>query len=53
MIRRLVNGGVHALRPPQLHIFFSEADRILTSSPAVFVASSAQETEKGYFSIGT
>ena len=26
--------------------FLSEADRILSSSPAVFVASSAQETEK-------
>ena len=46
MIRRLVNGFVHDLRPPQLHMFLSEADRILYSSPAVFVASSAQETEK-------
>ena len=46
MIRRLVNGFVHDLRPPQLHMFLSEADRILSSSPAVFVASSAQETEK-------
>ena len=45
MIRRLVNGFVHDLRPPQLHIFLSEADRILSSSPAVIVASSAQETE--------
>ena len=46
MIRRLVNGHVHDLRPPQLHMFLSKADRILSSSPAVFVASSAQETEK-------
>ena len=46
MIRKLVNGFVHDLRPPQLHMFLSEADRILTSSPAVFVASSAPETEK-------
>ena len=46
MIRRLVNGFVHDLRPSQLHMFLSEADRILSSSPAVFVASSAQETEK-------
>ena len=45
MIRRLVNGFVHDLRPPQLHML-SEADRVLSSSPAVFVASSAQETEK-------
>ena len=49
MIRRLVNGFVHDLRPPQLHMFLSEADRILSSSPAVFVASSAQETEKDVF----
>ena len=46
MIRRLVNGFVHDLRPPQLHMFLSEADRVLSSSPAFFVASSAQETEK-------
>ena len=46
MIRRLVNGFVHDLRPPQLHMFLSAADRILSTSPAVFVASSAQETEK-------
>ena len=46
MIRRLVNGFVHDLRPPQLHMFLSEADRILSSSPTVFVASPAQETEK-------
>ena len=32
MIRRLVNGFVHDLRPPQLHMFLSEADRILSSS---------------------
>ena len=36
-IRRLVNGFVHDLRPPQLRMFLSEADRILSSSPAVFV----------------
>ena len=46
MIRRLVNGFVHDLRPPQLHMFLSEAFRILSSSLAVFAASSAQETEK-------
>ena len=46
MIRRLVNGFVHDLRPYQLHMFLSEADRMLSSSPAVFVASPAQETEK-------
>ena len=45
-IRRLVNGFAHDLHPPQLHMFLSEADRILSSSPAVFVASAAQETEK-------
>ena len=45
MIRRLVNGFVHDLRPPRLHMFLSEADRMLTTSPAVFVASPAQETE--------
>ena len=46
MIRRLVNGFVHDLRPPQLHMFLSEADRVLSTSPAVVVASPAQETEK-------
>ena len=46
MIRKLVNGFVHDLRPPQLHMFLSDADRISSSSPAVFVASSGQETEK-------
>ena len=46
MIRRLVNGFVHDIRPPQLHMFLSETDRMLSSSPAVFGASSAQETEK-------
>ena len=45
MIRRLVNGFVHDLRPPQHHIFLLEADRLLSASPAVFVASPAQETE--------
>ena len=50
MIRRLVNGFVHDLRPPQLHMFLSEAARILTSSLAVFVASSpAQETKRSCF----
>ena len=46
MIRRLVNGFVHDLRPPQLHMFLSEADRMLSSLPVVFVASPAKETEK-------
>ena len=46
MIRRLVNGFVHDLRAPQLNIFLSEADRMLSTSPAVFVASPGQETEK-------
>ena len=41
MIRRLVNGSVHDVRPPQLHIFLSEADRLLCG-PAVFVAFPAQ-----------
>ena len=36
----------HDLRLPQLHMFLSEADRMLSTSPAVFVASLAQETEK-------
>ena len=45
----LVNGFVHDLRPPQLHMFLSGADRVLSSSPAVFVASPAQETEKDIF----
>ena len=30
MIRRLVKGFVHDLRPPQLHMFLSEADRMLS-----------------------
>ena len=47
MIRRLVNGSVHDLRPPQLHIFLSESDCLLSASLAVFVASPAQETEDG------
>ena len=51
MIRRLVNGFVHVLRPPQLHMFLSEADRMLSTSPAVFVASPAQETEKDISSV--
>ena len=42
MIRRLVNGFVHDLRPPQLHMFLSEADRLLSASPAVFIASPPQ-----------
>ena len=49
MIRRLVNGFVHDLHPPQLHMFLSETDHLLSVSPAVFVASPvafpAQETE--------
>ena len=49
MIRRLVNDFVHDLHPPQLHMFFSEADHLLSVSPSVFVASPvaspAQETE--------
>ena len=45
MIRRLVNGFVHDLRPPHLHMFYSEADRMLSTSPTVFVARPAQETE--------
>ena len=53
MIRRLVNGFVHDLRLPQFDMFLSEADRILSSSPAVFVASSAQENREGYFPSGT
>ena len=35
MIRRVVNGFVHDLRPPQLHIFVSEADHALSVSLAV------------------
>ena len=45
MIRSLVNGFVHDLHPPQLHMFLSETDHLLSVSPAVFVASPAQETE--------
>ena len=45
MIRRLVNGFVQDLRPPHLHMFLSEADHLLSVSPAVLVASPAQETE--------
>ena len=45
MSRRLVNGFVHDLLPPQLHMFLSEADRLLSASSAVFVASLAHETE--------
>ena len=47
MIRRLVNGFVHDLRPPQHHIFLSESDCLLSASLAVIVASPAQETEDG------
>ena len=46
MIGRLVNGFVHDLRLPQSHMFLSEADRMLSIYPAVFVASPAQEPEK-------
>ena len=42
MIRRLVNGFVHDLRPPQLHMCSSEADHLLSVSLAVFVASPLQ-----------
>ena len=49
MSRRLVNGFVHDLHPCQLHLFLSEADLMLSSSPAVVVASSAQETERDIF----
>ena len=45
MIRRLVYGFVHDLRPPEPHTFLSEADRLLSVSPAFSVASPAQETE--------
>ena len=45
MIRRLVNGFVHDLRPPQLHMFLSEADRILSSS--------CSRNREGYFPSGT
>ena len=45
MIRRLVNGLVHDLRPPQLHMLLSEVDHLLSVFPAVFVAPPAQETE--------
>ena len=45
MIRRLVNVFVHDLRPPQLFMFLSEADHLLSVSPAVFVASPAQDIE--------
>ena len=45
MIRRLVNGVDHDLHHPQLHMFVSEVVHLLSVSPAVFVASSAQETE--------
>ena len=46
MIRRLVNDFVHDLRLSSApHVFWSEADHLLSVSPAVFVASPAQETE--------
>ena len=45
MIRRSVDGFVHDLRPLQFHMFLSDADHLLSVSPAVFVASPAQETE--------
>ena len=45
MIRRVVNGFGHDLRPPQLHMFLCEADHLLSVSPAFFVTSPAQETE--------
>ena len=44
-----VNGFVHDLRPPQLHIFLSEADRLSSASPAVFVASPAQRKRRSCF----
>ena len=46
MIRRVVNGFVHDLRLPQLHMFLTEADSLFSTSPAVFVASLAQDTEE-------
>ena len=50
MIRRLVNGFVHDLHHPQLHMFLSEADLLFYVSHAVFVASSpAQETKRSCF----
>ena len=49
MIRRLVNGLSMISVLPQLHMFLSEADRILSSFPAVFVVSSAQEKTRRIF----
>ena len=43
MIRRFVNGFVHDLRPPQLHMFLSEADRML---------SFCSRNREGYLPIG-
>ena len=45
MIRRLVDGFVHDLRPRQLRMFLSEADRLLSASPAVLVAPPAHNNE--------
>ena len=46
MIRRLVNGFVHDLRLHNFTLFLSEADGLLSTSPFVFVAAPAQETEQ-------
>ena len=45
MTRRLVIGFVYDLRPPHLQMFLSEADRLFSVSPAVFVAYPTKETE--------
>ena len=53
MIRRFVNGFVHDLHPPQLHMFLSEADRILSTSLAVFCCFPCSRNREGYFLSGT
>ena len=53
MIRRVVNGSVHALRPPQLHMFLSEADRLLSRNSRSFCGISWSRNREGCFVSGT
>ena len=48
MIRSLVNGFVHDLRPPQLYMFLSEGDHLLSVSPAVFCCVSCSKNRRSW-----
>ena len=49
MIRRLVTSFVLDLRPPQLHMFLSEADSLLSTSPSVFLSPAERERSRKFF----